>query len=295
MRGELVKTITTDGLELAGFFSDCQSDIAVFHTHGSAGDFYTHKFIEAEAEELAKNGISFLSANNRGHDVFCDIRKHDGGKVEWVQGGGAVEEFEDCVLDIGSWIDFLDSRGVKKVILQGHSLSQKIVYYQAAKQDPRVYGQIHLSPCNDAGLMYYSLGREKYEETNAMIRGMVENGNGGEMLPKELCPVCPMNALAYYGYLTEEGPGNLFPYHNPESDKWEALASVREPVLAIFGEADPYIKPSVGEAARLFKQKAASAKNVSVEVIGGAGHSFVGYEEELASRIGNWLQLTFKE
>ncbi len=290
---DLVKTVTSDGLELAGCFSDCQSDAAVFHTHGTAGDFYTHKFIDVESKALAENGISFLSANNRGHDVFCDIRKHNPeGTVTWLQGGGAVEKFGDCVFDIGAWLDFLGSCGVKKVILQGHSLSQKLVYYQSKKKDARVIGQVHLSPCNDAGLMYYSLGKEKYEETNAMIRGMVENGKGGEMLPKELSPVCPMTAQAYYGYLVEEGAGNIFPYHNPDSDKWEALASVREPVLAIFGGADPYIKPSVTKAAEMFRQKAESAKSVEVGIIEGAGHSFIGFESELVGTVMRWLAKT---
>ena len=41
MKGELVKTITSDGLELGGFFIDKKSDVAVFHSHGTAGDFYT--------------------------------------------------------------------------------------------------------------------------------------------------------------------------------------------------------------------------------------------------------------
>jgi len=289
LKGNLVKTITSDGLELTGFWVDKKSEIAVFHSHGTSGDFYTHKFIEKEAEKLSSLGISFLTANNRGHDVFADIRKHKHGNVEWVQIGGAFEKFEDCLYDIDSWLDFLTNQGVKKVILQAHSLTQKILYYQINKKDRRVIGQIHLSPCNDAGYMYYLLGEKKYHETNKKIEKMVKDGKTKELLPKELSVVCPMGALAYSGYLTENGTGNLFPYHNSESPKWKLLNATKEPILAIFGGSDGFIKPSIKEAAELFKKKAKSAEDVTVEVIDEASHSYLGFEDKLVKMITIWV------
>jgi len=264
MKGELVKVITADGLELKGFFSNQKSEIAVFHSHGTAGDFYTHEFVEVEGQKLAKEKISFLTANNRGHDVYSDIRKHVNGKVEWTQGGGGQERFEDCLLDIDAWINFLVKRGIKKIILQSHSLTQKILYYQYKKSNNNIVGQIHISPCNDAGLMRSILGDKKYQETNKIILQMLESGKGSDKLSAELSAVCPMNALAYSGYLIEEGKGNLFPYHNPQSTKWKALKKIREPLLAIFGSCDIYIKPSNKIASDLFKQK---NKNVETKII----------------------------
>lgn len=289
VRGNLVKAITFDGLEHAGFWVDKKSQIAVFHSHGTSGDFYTHKFIEKETEELSSRGISFLTANNRGHDVYADIRRHKNGNVEWVQVGGAFEKFEDCLFDISAWLDFLTDQGVKKVILQAHSLTQKILYYQFCKKDKRVIGQIHLSPCNDAGYMYYLLGEKKYQKINRKIEKMVKEGNIKELLPKELSVVCPMGALAYYGYLTEDGVGNLFPYHNPESPKWKLLNETKEPILAVYGGADGFIKPSVKRAAELFRRNAKSAKSVTVKIIDGAPHSYVGFEDKLIKTIIKWV------
>lgn len=289
--GEIVKTITEDGLELQGFWSNQKSKVAVFHSHGTAGDFYTHKFIELEAEKLQKEGISFLSANNRGHDVYADIRKHGkDGKITWTQVGAAFEKFEDCIFDLKAWIDFLEKQGVTHIILQGHSLSQKLVYYQHIKKDPRVIGQIHLSPCNDAGFMYFTLGEKEYKKTNLMVQKMVLEGRGRELLPPKLTVVCPMAAIAYSGYLTEEGTGNIFPYHNSSSEKWKILKLIREPFLAIFGGADDFIKPSIAEAVKLFKENAISAKNIDVKIIENAPHSYVGYEEELVNIIVNWTK-----
>jgi hypothetical protein len=289
LQGNLIKTTTSDGLEHAGFWVDKKSEVAVFHSHGTSGDFYTHKFIEAEAEKLSEQGISFLTANNRGHDVYADIRKHQNENVEWEQIGGAFEKFEDCLIDIAAWLDFLIDHGVKKIILQAHSLTQKILYYQCYKKDERVIGQIHLSPCNDAGYMYYLLGEKKYNETNRMIEEMVKAGNVKELLPKELSVVCPMGALAYNGYLTENSIGNLFPYHNPESPKWKLLNETNNPLLAIFGGADGFIKPSIKDAANLFKRHAKSAKSITTRIIDGAPHSYIGFEEQLVEIIQNWI------
>lgn len=289
VQGNLVKTTTSDGLEHSGFWVDRKSKTAVFHSHGTSGDFYTHKFIEEEAKKLSLQGVSFLTANNRGHDVYADIRKYEKGNVEWAQIGGAFERFEDCLIDISAWLDFLTSQGVEKVILQAHSLTQKILYYQFHKKDKRVIGQVHLSPCNDAGYMYYLLGEKKYRETNRKIEKMVKEGNVRELLPKELSVVCPMGALAYLGYLTEDGAGNLFPYHNPESPKWNLLNQTKEPILTIFGGSDGFIKPSVKEAAELFRNNARSAKDLIVTIIDGAPHSYIGFEDELIETVTAWI------
>lgn len=298
LSGSLVKTITSDGLEHKGFWMNQKSQIAVFHSHGTSGNFYSHEFIEKEGEMLAKKGISFLSANNRGHDVYADIRKHNKGKVEWASGGGGFEKFEDCLIDIKAWLDFLEKQGVRKVILQAHSLAQKILYYQWKKKDKRVIGLIYLSPCNDAGMVKLRVGEKRYSQINTLVRKLIKEGNGSELLPKECFVVCPMSALAYYGYLTEEGPGNLFPYHDPQSKKWEALGSIKEPILATFGEKDIYINGSCKQnnpkfVSMLLQSKAKSSKKVNAVIISNSNHSYVGNEIQLVKSISKWLSETY--
>lgn len=291
MQGSLVKTITSDGLELAGFWMDAKSDVAVFHSHGTAGDFYTHKFIDVEAEQLAKEKISLLTANNRGHDVFTDIRKHANGSVEWTQIGGAYEEFEDSLFDIAAWVEFLSNRGVKRIILQGHSLGpNKNIYYQYKKQDARIISFIHLSPQNDAGLMLRKFGREKYIEVNKMIHVKLQEGKGREMLPDEFIEVCPISVQGYAGYFIEDGVGNLFPYHNPQNPNWNIVQSTKEPQLLIFGQKDPYITPSVIDAVTIFRSKTNSASLFTSKIIDDASHSFLGYETKLVDEIIAWIK-----
>ena len=168
-----------------------------------------------------------------------------------------------------------------------------MVYYQFIEKDPRIIGQIHLSPGNDAGFMRYRLGEKRYNEVNEMVKKMIEEGREKELLPEELAIVSPMSAMAYYGYLIEDGVGNIFPYHNPESHNWEILKKIKEPMLVIFGDRDNFIKPSINEAVKLFKEKSNSAKLIDVRIIKGANHSFIGYEEEVAEIISEWLKKNF--
>ncbi|KKP59700.1 MAG: hypothetical protein UR54_C0025G0007 [Candidatus Roizmanbacteria bacterium GW2011_GWA2_34_18] len=299
MKGELVKTITSDGLELKGFFSDQKRDIAVFHSHGTAGDFYTHEFVEVEGERLAKEKISFLTANNRGHDVYADIRKHKNGKIEWAQIGGGFEKFEDCLFDIEAWINFLVGRGVKKIILQGHSLGpQKILYYQSIKKDSRVVGQIYLSPCNDAGLALMKHGKKKYLEINKKILKNIKSNRKNDLLPQDLAIVCPMSSVTYSGYLIEEGVGVLNPYHSPQSKKWQKFKNIKEPLLIVLGEKDIYINGSCQEndldyVVSLLKEKTKKVPS-TIKVVKDGNHSYIGTELELVKIIKNWLKQIYQ-
>lgn len=270
---------------------DQKSEVAVLYSHGTAGDFYTHKFIEVVGEQLASQKISFLTANNRGHDVFADIRKHNGEQIDWVQVGGAYEKFEDSLFDIAAWVEFLSKHGVKKIILQGHSLGpNKNIFYQYKKQDPRIIAFIHLSPQNDAGLMRHKFGEEKYKSVNQMIAKKLEEGKAREMLPDEFIEVCPISVGAYSGYFMEDGVGNLFPYLSPDNPNWRVLGSIKEPQLLIYGEKDIYILPSVADAVKIFGSKVKNSQSFTSKIITNASHSYVGYEKELTDEIMKWIK-----
>ena len=59
-----------------------------------------------------------MTVNTRGHDVYADLRRHNGNNIEWKSIGGGFETFEDCVLDIQAWVDFLMKQGVKKLFFR---------------------------------------------------------------------------------------------------------------------------------------------------------------------------------
>jgi hypothetical protein len=188
-------------------------------------------------------------------------------------------------------VQLLISRGVKKIILQGHSLGpNKTVYYQYKKQNSYISGFIHLSPQNDAGLMREKFGKEKYETVNRMIYEKLTQGKGREILPEEFFEVCPISVQGYSGYFIEDAIGNLFPYHNPENPNWKILQSIKEPQFLIYGEKDPYIKPSIKEAISVFGSKVKNSSIFSSKIIHNASHSYVGYEKELVEEITKWIK-----
>ena len=68
------------------------------------------------------------------------------------------------------------------------------------------------------------------------------------------------------------------------------LHSIKEPQLLIFGEKDPYIKPSIKEAVSVFCSQVKNLSVVSSKIIISASHSYVGFEKELVEEIVNWTK-----
>ena len=291
MEGELAKVITSDGIELVGFFAYSKGETAVLHIPGTGGDFYTHGFVEPLASAYKKIRVPFLLANNRGHDIFPDIRKHNpDGKIEWTTIGSAYERFIDSGKDIRAWIDFLEKRGKTKVILQGYSYgANKAVSYAVKENDSRVAGLIILSGANDTGLMQDILGREKFNSVCIDVKKKISEGKGSELVPDELGVICKMSYATYSDYLADGGDGDILRYHDLSAKSWSLLGSIKVPILAIYGSKDKYMKPSAQDAAGAIKTKATSAKSVEIKVVDGAGHSFLGHEPELTDCVSGWV------
>ena len=142
--------------------------------------------------------------------------------------------------------------------------------------------------------MYYALGKKEYEATSKKVAKMVKEGGGNKLLPKKLSPVSYATSnLMYFGYLTEEGRGTLTPYHNPNSPNWNIISEVKEPMLIIFGSEDTFMKPSVEFAAKIIKLKTKNTPDTTVEIIRGATHSYIGYENKLTDTIQKWITKRF--
>jgi len=95
--GEFVRVLTEDGMELQGFYVGRSQKLEVrmqrsespnpelgprsltadpfclVHVHGWDGNFYENRFIDHAAEVCARQGIGFVTGNNRGHDYIADI------------------------------------------------------------------------------------------------------------------------------------------------------------------------------------------------------------------------------
>ena len=106
-KGEIIKFLTEDNLELQGFLIDSGSAIGILHIPGLAGNFYENSFIEYIGDFCKKRKIKFLSMNNRGHGYLNDLLKIENNENKFVTIGGALEKFEECIIDIRTGIKFL--------------------------------------------------------------------------------------------------------------------------------------------------------------------------------------------
>lgn len=142
---ELAGVRTSDGIPLTGLLAAAEPAPpgrfdAVLLTHGAAGSF-DEDLLRDVAAALNARGLTALRANNRGHDI---VNRGDGrGRLL----GTAFERLDDCVLDLRAWLDLLEQRGCRQILLFGHSLGAvKTAYYLATERDPRVTGCVLASP-----------------------------------------------------------------------------------------------------------------------------------------------------
>src|SRR4029078_4295634 len=81
-----------------------------------------------------------MTANTRMHDLGNVLGERNGKRL---RGGGYWGVASDESRDLAAWIDVAEQKGLKKVVLVGHSAGWAAVRnYQSQKQDPRVVGVV---------------------------------------------------------------------------------------------------------------------------------------------------------
>jgi pimeloyl-ACP methyl ester carboxylesterase len=130
---ELVYTDTEDGLNLEGVVirptAASARMVAVVWVHGLTGRFYAKSAILV-GRDLAGEGYTFVSGNNRGHDFGA--RYWNQARGEPVLAGGGWERFDESPFDVDAWLTFTASLGHERIVLVGHSLGAlKVAHYQA--------------------------------------------------------------------------------------------------------------------------------------------------------------------
>ena len=292
MKGELCRTVTADGLALNGFLAlpdGGAPEAGVLHIHGLAGNFYENPFVDNVAGAFVDSGFGFLTANTRGRDYLSDFlcEKPDGTK-EYRQIGGIHEIFEVCVEDIEAWVAYLRSRGMRSIILQGHSHGAlKVTYYLYSKSDPGVVGLILLSPSDDFAHQRSQLG-EQFAEAIGVARAMVAEGRGSDLIPAQYFTY-PVSAVTYLDIFDDGSRFTMFNLSRTDSREFPELRAIRVPVLAIVGSVDEFFLGTPEEYLSLIEAEVENTPDFVGEIIRGAPHNYLNFEREVALRIGKWL------
>lgn len=289
MKTSFLRQTTDDKLILQGQLYEPEESTKnlILHIHGMSGNFYENRFLDAMASTFTHNGWAFLTPNTRGHDFIADF-PIEGTEEKYKRIGNVFEKFEECILDIKCWMDFVEKQGYKNIILQGHSLGcSKAVYYLFKTGDKRVQKLILASQADMVG---FGLKWNKCEEMTALAKKLVKEGKGDQILPELLDQWSYLSAKTHLDFHTPGNPIDVFNTYDRNASS-EALEAINIPTLAFMGDNhDSYLTKTPEESLEIVKSKMTNCKNLTTSVVKGAPHSYFAHEQEVADLIVNWLQ-----
>jgi hypothetical protein len=278
---DIVDVTTADGIPLSGaYFANKTGNAfgvdALIYFHGDGGNFYGKHLMQLGGLS-SSNGLAFLAANRRGHDIIANGVR--GGALQ----GYAYESVSDSPADYTAWIEFLLSKGHQNIVIGGHSGGAvRATYAQAQKHFPNVRAVVSVSPGEYNHEKVFSLHRNKF--ASAYLRAQADIlKNRPESL---LRPGIPWGST-----WTARAFVDCFNADNRYSVSSHA-ANTGVPTLYIFGGKESEIDgeeelPVCGLAMRTLNELA--YKHTVVKVVTGANHGYAGRETQLWETISTFL------
>lgn len=287
---ELVKFKNRSGLFLDGlYFYSPGNHHVVIHVHGSFGNFYSNAFIKVMAEIYNDRKINFLSFNLTQHDGLAEAVREQNHICSWEYVGYSVSDYNSCIDDIGGATDYVRNRNNDVIILQGHSLGcNRVLYY--IKESGDEYPIVLLSPTNSLELQRRWIFPEKIDQQISRLMACgdendincIEHGvntSGKEInRARDDAPYIPISGKALVAMLK-----------NPSMDIVQML-NEEQPVANVafiyWGEQDEYQTDALEIYKNCFERY---FSHITIKVIKGGNHSFLGYEEDLSISIAQWI------
>ncbi len=290
MKRTFHRIYTSDGLELHGLLyePDKPTKSVLVHVHGMAGNFYKNKFVDFIAKELTSNDIAFCVFSNRGCEHIKDTYKYEEGKKpKIVRIGNTYEKFEESLLDIKTFIDFVSDKGFSNIHLSGHSLgSPKVVYYVTEKNDQRIKSLLLISPADMLGLVRDE--PDMFSKQIAEAQKLIQNDKEDQILSDLLWGNNPISANTYINLFSDNAKDAIFNFYNP-NDKLETLNKISIPTYAVMGRKDDALTISIEKTYSRLEDALVNSPKVKTEILGDATHGYRDYEQKLATAIMTWL------
>lgn len=278
---------TSDGLLHQGIYTEPvkKGTRAILWMHGLSAAFYNdYQLYEVIADACNAEGWGFAIFNNRGHDLIAGIRKYDGTQpngYSYYPGGAGNEVFEECIFDINAGIDFLIQKGFTEIVLVGHSTgANKVCYYAATQQNPRVAGIILAGPLCDR------LGTKTTDRQMREMKQKIKDGKGDELLfGYHFFPITPKRFVSLFEPRTAE---DVFDYGDARPTM-TVFSKIQLPLLVLIGGADEYADRPVEQIQSVFDAHAKSSQYKSI-IIPDALHKFHGKERNVANALVSWIK-----
>lgn len=194
-----------------------------------------------------------------------------------------MEDFRDSRIDIQAAVDFLKKKGCRKIILVGSSTGcQKSIYYLTQRPDRKVKGVVLMAPVNDTEGEITAMGKSEFKKLLKKAEVMTKKGKGQTLLTN-------LSAKRFYD-LHKHGSleGSLIDF---SQKKMKYISKIRVPILALLGDADPYVTPGMHQE-RLDKIKASANPQTGCEtvLIKKGDHAFKDNLHAMSRAIRDWLK-----
>lgn len=283
MYQELVRINSKDNIEQPGILykPDTDTDRIVIHVHGLNGNFFECRYIDTLAKTYTDNNYAFLTFNNRGRDATSDLFKGNEGIII----GSCYEKFSDCILDIDGVVEWIQEKGFKEIILEGHSYGcNKVLYYYNKKKNNNIKKIILLAPCDIPSLTKRFINDYDYERIKIEATRLVQEEKGKELIDFPFTANGKISAETFYNDYLPGGENDFIKYSSKTNEKNEILNSIEIPVLVVFGDKDYYVLSQPIELVE--KYLINNIKDCNVQIIEGGDHLY----NELESKLGKIIK-----
>jgi len=268
-----VRTITADNVNLIGFLYGVSNNIWNIIIPGVDGNIITNDFLDIIGEHFSENNETFLFAHHRGSFQIISNNSLDP-NIKGKTIGSAFEMFDDCILDIDSWIDFALKNGAKKINLLGHSHGcNKLIYYlvNSKKFDSYINKTIFISPLD----LYTRMSRRRelndlYNEAERIIKD-----NKNYFL---CCGFFYKSVESFYDMMKNKNLNN-FPMMSDDNNNFNDFNLIKHKKYIIYGSLE-------SRYSKNFDIKFPLLKGVDkFIIIDDATHIYQGKEKNLADSI----------
>ncbi len=280
---EFIRTATMDGLLLEGAFTPSVGHLmlpidACLFLHGTGDNFYSRGVLEACAGAAQADGLATLRVNTRGHDGICSLPGRRGSAF----GGAAFEKISECNYDVSAWLDWLASRGLKRVALVGHSMGAvKAIYSQAHAPHAAVSAILAASPPRFQHTWFQQHAKgERFREDFAKAQELIARGQGESLI--YVAQPLPYIASAA-SYVEKYGPEDKY-------DFVPLLARLKAPALLLVGELSEQSSPAFDQTLSAISKIQDKLPLVSAERVPGADIAYRGQLDAPWVRFAGWLK-----
>lgn len=282
----LIHTTTSDDLQLSALqYGDIQGDNqrAVIYVHGFTGDFYTWPFSSEMGKSIAEKGGMLLAIQTRGTGLYTEFLKTSRLEEKYI--GSYYEILEEAYLDIDAWILWLQSQGIKEVVLAGHSLGTlKVTRYLFEGTYTQLVKKISLlGPFDKNAYVEQKSGEKWHEHVNYALK-MMEEGKGQEIIPSTFDDF-PMTYQTFYSWYRPSELNEMWDFYRMNSYDFPLWKKVSLPVQIITSADDESLDyPQFYKKDQAYDCMKKHIAGVEIVVSPSGGHCFLGQDTFVAKK-----------